>query len=88
MDRDMNDIKQAIRDLTQTTNNIALNVNSLQQVTREQHERIKKLEDAPASLRGNLTGYGGCLAYVVSAGIAGVAVLVSICALIVTLVRG
>lgn len=88
MDRGMDDIKQAIRDLTQTTSGIALTVNSLQQITREQHERIKRLEDAPKDLRGALTSYGGCLAYLVSAAIAGLAVLVSIVALVMTITHG
>jgi hypothetical protein len=75
---DLTDIKQTLRDLTKTSQDTVIAVTSLQQIAREQHERIARLENAPTDMRQVFTGYGGCLASAATAGIALLALLISL----------
>lgn len=81
------DVQSSISKLVDITTRTANSVNGLEQITKAHSERIAKLEASPANMRGFVTGYGGCLAYIVSAMIAGVTVLVSLSALAVALLH-
>jgi len=80
-------VQTSIRDLLTVTERTANDVNSLTQIAKAHGERIAKLEASPANVRSLITGYGGCLAYAVSAAIGCASMLVGAVALAVALLR-